>query len=58
MVDKAKVKIYVVGSRHSINLPSDFVKDSQFPFSAGQELIARIEHGKIVIEKSDTTKKA
>lgn len=53
MVDKAKVKIYAVGSRHSINLPSDLVRDSQFPFSIGEELIAKIEKGKLVIEKSD-----
>ena len=57
MVDKAKVKIYAVGSRHSINLPSDFVKDSQFPFSAGEELTARIEKGKIVIEKGEKVTK-
>ncbi len=51
MVDTAKVKIYVVGSRHSINLPSDFVRDSAFPFVAGEELIAIIDGEKVVLEK-------
>jgi hypothetical protein len=52
MVDKAKVKMYKVGSRHSINLPSDFVNDSAFPFKPKEELVARIEDRKIVIEKA------
>lgn len=53
MVDTAKVKIYAVGSRHSINLPSEFVRDSAFPFKAGEELLARIDGKKIVIEATD-----
>lgn len=51
MVSQAKVKLYGSKSRHSINLPSDFVRDSAFPFKVGEELTARIESGKIVIEK-------
>lgn len=51
MVDTAKVKIYAVGSRHSINLPSEFVRDSAFPFKANEELTARIDDSRIVIEK-------
>lgn len=51
MVSQAKVKLYGSKSRHSINLPSDFVRDSAFPFEVGEELIARIENGKVVIEK-------
>lgn len=39
-------------SRHSINLPSDFVRDSAFPFKVGEELTTRIESGKIIIEKN------
>jgi hypothetical protein len=50
MVNQAKVKIYGVKSRHSINLPSDFVRDSTFPFETGEELIAKIEGKRIVIE--------
>jgi len=50
--DTAKVKIYEVGSRHTINLPSYFVRDSAFPFEAKEELIARIDDGRIVIEKA------
>jgi len=51
MVSQAKVKLYGSKSRHSINLPSDFVRDSAFPFEVGEELVARIEGEKIVIEK-------
>lgn len=51
MTGQATVKIYAVKSRHTINLPSDFVRDSAFPFKVGDELVARIENGKIVIEK-------
>jgi hypothetical protein len=51
MVNKATVKIYEHKSRHSINLPSNFVKDSTFPFDIKEELIARIEGDKIIIER-------
>jgi hypothetical protein len=51
MTSQAKVKLYGSKSRHSINLPSDFVRDSAFPFKVGDELEARIEDGKVVIEK-------
>lgn len=53
MTGQAAVKIYAVKSRHTINLPSDFVRDSAFPFAIGEELIARIENGKVIIEKKD-----
>lgn len=52
MVAETKVKIYAVSSRHSINLPSEFVRDSAFPFKVGEQLIARIEGEKVVIEKA------
>jgi len=51
MVDKVKVKIYRVKSRHTINLSSDFVRDSAFPFKPGEELIAKIDGERIVIER-------
>jgi hypothetical protein len=51
MTNKANVKLYEYKSRHSINLPSDFVRDSAFPFKVGDELVARVEEGKVVIEK-------
>ena len=51
MVNQAKVKLYGSKSRHSINLPSDFVRDSAFPFKIGEELIARIDGEKVTIEK-------
>ncbi len=53
MVSQTKVKLYEVKSRHSINFPSDFARDSAFPFKPGEELIARIEGEKVVIEKDD-----
>lgn len=52
MVNKAKVKLYEYKSRHSINLPSDFVRDSAFPFKPNEGLIARIEGKRIIIEKT------
>ena len=52
MVNKANVKLYEYKSRHSINLPSDFVRDSSFPFNANEELIARIEDDKVIIERN------
>lgn len=51
MTGQANVKIYAVKSRHSINLPSDFVRDSAFPFKVGDELVARIDGEKVVIER-------
>lgn len=54
MTGQANVKIYAVKSRHSINLPSDFVRDSAFPFVVGEDLMARIEGSKVIIEKRDT----
>ena len=51
MTGQATVKIYAVKSRHTINLPSDFVRDSAFPFKVGEELVARIEEGRVVIAK-------
>jgi hypothetical protein len=51
MTNQTKVKLYEYKSRHSINFPSEFVRDSSFPFKVGEELVARIEEGKVVIEK-------
>ena len=57
MVSKTRVKIYGYQSRHSINLPSEFVRDSSFPFKINEDLIARIEDQKIVIERETITVK-
>lgn len=51
MTNQAKVKLYAVKSRHTINLPGEFVRDSAFPFSVGEELVAKIEDGRIIIER-------
>lgn len=51
MVAKAKVKIYEVQGRHTLNLPSDLVKDSTFPFKSKEELVARIDGDRLIVEK-------
>jgi hypothetical protein len=51
MVNQARVKLYEVKSRHSINLPSELARDSAFPFKPGDHLLARIKGEKLVIEK-------
>lgn len=51
MVSEADVKIYKVGSRHSINLPSALVNDSLFPFKPNENLRIRIEGKKLIISK-------
>jgi hypothetical protein len=53
MSSKANIKLYEYKSRHSINLPSDFVRDSAFPFKVGDELVARIEGERVIIEKKE-----
>lgn len=52
MVDKAEVRIYKVGSRHSINLPSALVTDSTFPFEPKESLQIKIEGKKLVVTKA------
>ena len=37
----------------SLNLPSEFVRDSAFPFAPNDNLIVKIEGKKIVIEKEE-----
>ena len=51
MTAQAKVKIYVSKGRHSINLPTEFVRDSAFPFKPLEDLVARIDGKRVVIEK-------
>lgn len=52
MVNEVKVKIYKVGSRHTVNLPSSLVTDSAFPFKPNEELVARIDGKRIVITRT------
>ena len=51
MVNEADVKIYKVGSRHSINLPSALVTDSLFPFAPNEILKIKIEGKKLIVTK-------
>jgi hypothetical protein len=41
------------GNRHCLYLRSDLVNDSAFPFAPSDEVIIRIDQGKLVIEKAD-----
>jgi hypothetical protein len=51
MVSEVKAKINAVGSRHSIYLKKDLVKDSSFPFKVGEPLKITIQGDKLVIER-------
>ena len=51
MTAQAEVKIYLSKGRHSINLPTEFVRDSAFPFKPLEELVARIDGKRTAIEK-------
>lgn len=56
MVTEAKTKIQQAGSRHTIYLRKELVKDSAFPFRPKQLLIVRIEGERLVIEKLNRQK--
>lgn len=51
MVLEAEVKIYKVGSRHSVNLPSALVTDSAFPFEPNEPLRVKVEGKKLLITR-------
>lgn len=55
MVSEAPAKIYQTGKKqkkHLLFMRKDLVEDSKFPFKPGEELIARIEGNKIILEKA------
>ncbi len=52
MVNEADVKIYKVGSRHSINLPSALVTDSSFPFEPNENLKVKVEGKKLIVTRA------
>ena len=52
MTKITKTKIYKVNSRHTIYLPKDFINDSAFPFKPNEDLTAKIEKDKTIIEKA------
>jgi hypothetical protein len=35
----------------SVNIPTEFIRDSAFPFKPLEELVARIDGKRVVIEK-------
>lgn len=54
VVRETKIKITgVKGARHTIYFRKDFVTDSAFPFQPGQELVAKIVGGKVIIEAQE-----
>jgi hypothetical protein len=56
MVSEIETKIQRCKSRHTIYLRTGFVTDSTFPFEVGEKLVAKIEKGKVVIEKAESRK--
>ena len=52
MVNEADVKIYKVGNRHSMNLPSALVTDSLFPFEPNENLKIKVEGKKLIVTKA------
>lgn len=53
MSSEVQVKIYETGGRFLINLSKYLVMDSMFPFEVGEELVARIDGGRIIIERNN-----
>ena len=51
MVKEIKTRIHEVKSRHTVYLQKGLVEDSQFPFKAGEQLVAKIDGERLVIEK-------
>ena len=43
--------MFQLRSRHSINLPIEFIRDGSFLFKINEELIVRIDGNKIIKEK-------
>jgi hypothetical protein len=53
MVDTAVSRLTRYGgNRHCLYLRSDLVHDSSFPFALSDEVIIRIDQGRLVIEKA------
>lgn len=44
------------GNRHSLYLRSDLVQDSAFPFEADEQVVVKIEEGRLVVEPASETK--
>ena len=51
MVLKAKTKFHLSRNRFYLYMPMDIVKDSQFPFKAGEIVSVEIERNKVIIKK-------
>ena len=45
---KTGKKLY---DRYFVYIPTYVVKDEDFPFEAGEEVLVKIEQGKLIIEK-------
>lgn len=54
MVSHAVTKLLQYqGGRHCIYLRSDLVNDSMFPFKAQDQVVVRIDDGRLVIEPAE-----
>lgn len=51
MTNRSKVRYFATGYKHMIYLPVQLVGDSTFPFKIGDEVVARIEGKKVILEK-------
>ena len=51
MVLKATTKFYSTRNRIYLYVPMDIVKDSQFPFKAGESVTVEIDGQKLIIKK-------
>ena len=40
-------------STHRLYIPADLVRDSAYPFKAGDRVLVRVEGGRLVVERSD-----
>jgi hypothetical protein len=57
MVSQAVTKLLQYqGGRHCIYLRSDLVNDSMFPFRADEQVVVRIDDGRLVIEPASPVK--
>lgn len=59
MVDSALSRITKYGgNRHSLYLRSDLVHDSSFPFNPDEEVVVKIEDGRLVVEPASEKEEA
>lgn len=59
MVDIARTKVTRYGgNRHCLYLRSDLVHDSAFPFEPDEEVVVKIENGRLIVEPASEKEEA